>query len=124
MPVSHAGFAGLLRVLFPCGVRKTLKNILAEYGGVALVLYLAIFFVVLGGFWFAIRMGFRPAGTGGKVGTFAAAYIATKLTQPLRIGLTIVLTPLLARAWKRIRGPRPAQAEVAPPDVETQRADR
>lgn len=105
-------------------MRKTLKNILAEYGGVAVVLYLAIFFAVLGGFWFAIRMGFRPAGTGGKVGTFAAAYVATKLTQPLRIGLTVVLTPLVARAWERVRGPRVAPVAPASTDSETQNVDR
>ena len=105
-------------------VRKTLKNILAEYGGVAVVLYLIIFFAVLGGFWFAIKMGFQPAGTGGKVGTFAAAYIATKLTQPLRIGLTIVLTPILARAWERIRGPRPDAAVTVSPESQPQKLDR
>ncbi len=98
-------------------VRKTLKNILAEYGGVAMVLYLVIFFAVLGGFWFAIKMGFQPAGAGGRVGTFAAAYIATKLTQPLRIGLTILLTPFLARAWERIRGPRTPPVPGDTPNV-------
>lgn len=103
-------------------MRKTLKKILAEYGGIAFVLYLAIFFAVLGGFWFAIRMGFRPAGTGGRVGAFAAAYIATKLTQPLRIGLTILLTPIVARGWARLAGPRtitsPSPSAERPDEIE------
>jgi hypothetical protein len=42
------------------------------------------------------------------VGTFAAAYIATKLTQPLRIGATLVITPFIARLYERMRGRRPA----------------
>lgn len=97
-------------------MRKTLKTILAEYGGIAVTLYLAIFFAVLGGFWLAIGMGFRPAGTGGRVGAFAAAYIATKLTQPLRIGLTLVLTPIVARGWKRIAGKRAVTETATEPE--------
>jgi hypothetical protein len=100
-------------------LRKTLKNILAEYGGIALTLYLAIFFIVLGGFWVAIQMGFRPMGSGGRVGAFAAAYIATKLTQPLRIGLTVLLTPIVARVYERVRGPRPAPEVETGPTVES-----
>ena len=83
-------------------LRKTLKHILTEYGAVALVVYLTIFFVVLGGFWAAIRFGWRPASVAGNVGTFTAAYIATKLTQPLRIGATVLLTPLVARLYERV----------------------
>ena len=38
----------------------------------------------------------------------AAAYIATKLTQPIRIGATILVTPIIARLYERLRGRRPA----------------
>ena len=85
-------------------VRKTLKNILAEYGAVAVVVYLTIFFVVLGGFWLAIKTGWRPASAVGNAGAFTAAYIATKLTQPLRIGATLVLTPFVAKLYERVSG--------------------
>jgi len=84
-------------------MRKTLKNVLAEYGAVALALYLVIFVLVLTGSWIAIRAGWSPTSVGGKAGTFAAAYIVTKLTQPLRIAATVVLTPLLAKGWERMR---------------------
>lgn len=84
-------------------MRKTLQKILTEYGAIAVVLYLVIFFVVLGGFWLALRMGLRPASAGASVGTFAAAYIATKITQPLRIAATVVLTPVVVRAWDRLK---------------------
>lgn len=103
-------------------MRKTLKHVLAEYGGIALTLYLTIFFLVLGGFWLAIQMGFReqlesfirtitfgfvsPSAASGAVG-FGLAYVLTKLTQPLRIALTVVLTPFVARAYERLRGERP-----------------
>ena len=87
-------------------MRKTLQQVLAEYGTVALVVYLVIFFAVLFGFWTAIQAGWRPESVTGSVGSFTAAYIATKLTQPLRIGATLLLTPFVARIFDRLR-PRP-----------------
>jgi hypothetical protein len=84
-------------------VRRTLKQILAEYGTTALVVYLTLFTLVLGGFWAAIEFGWRPSGVGGNLGAFTAAYLATKVTQPLRIGATLVLTPLVARLYERLR---------------------
>jgi hypothetical protein len=92
-------------------MRKTFKHLLTEYGTVAVVLYFAIFFLVLFGAWVAVRAGLAPASTGGKVGTWAAAYIITKLTQPIRIAATVVMTPLIARIYERITG----QRAVAPP---------
>jgi hypothetical protein len=84
-------------------VRKTLQQVLAEYGTTALVVYLVIFFLVLFGFWTAIQLGWQPESAAGSVGSFTAAYIATKLTQPLRIGATLLLTPLVARVFERLR---------------------
>lgn len=89
-------------------MRKTFKNILAEYGTTALVVYLVIFSLVLLGFWVGIRLGWQPASAAGDVGAFTAAYIATKVTQPLRIGATLLLTPLVAKVWERVTGRSPA----------------
>jgi hypothetical protein len=96
-----------LHAIPPVPVRKTTKELLAEYGAVALVVYLSIFALALAGFWMAIRFGWRTESTAGSVGTLAAAYVATKVTQPLRIGATLVLTPLLARLYERVRPARP-----------------
>jgi hypothetical protein len=100
-------------------VRKTLKNLLVEYGATAIVVYLAIFFVVLFGFWAAIRFGWEPSGAMANVGAFTAAYLATKLTQPLRIIATLAVTPLVARVVDRMVKRRPAPAPTTP----TGRAD-
>ena len=96
-------------------MRRTVKNILAEYGAVAVVVYLSIFALVLAGFWTAIAMGWQPTGAAGNVGAFTAAYLATKLTQPLRIAATIGLTPIVAKIYERVTGKEPA----AIPSVET-----
>lgn len=88
-------------------MRRTFKSIAAEYGMVALAIYLLIFAVVLGSFWFAISAGWNSrtvtgeAGMMGNVGAFTAAYLATKVTQPIRIGATLLVTPLVARVLER-----------------------
>ena len=87
-------------------MKKTVQNLLAEYGTVAVIVYFVIFFGVLGGFYLAIRFGWRPSSTAGSVGTLAAAYIATKLTQPIRIAATVVVTPFVAKLYERMRGRR------------------
>jgi hypothetical protein len=84
-------------------VKKTVQNLLAEYGTVAVIVYFVIFFGVLGGFYIAIRFGWRPSSAAGSVGTQAAAYIATKLTQPIRIAATVVVTPFVAKLYERMR---------------------
>lgn len=98
-------------------MKKTLKSILAEYGAVALVLYLVIFVLVLAGSYFAIRAGWAPKSVAGNTGTFVAAYIVTKLTQPFRIAATVVLTPAVARIYERFAPAKKLTAE----DAETQR---
>jgi hypothetical protein len=85
-------------------MRKTLNSILAEYGKIAVVVYLSIFTLVLGGFWFAITLGWNPQGLAAGVGTFTAAYLATKVTQPLRIAATLALTPVVAAIYGRLGG--------------------
>ncbi|MEO5579273.1 MAG: hypothetical protein ABIR58_01330 [Gemmatimonadaceae bacterium] len=85
-------------------MRASLKQILAQYGAIAVAIYLTIFGLVLGASWFAIRLGWTPTGVTGNAGAFAAAYLFTKLTQPLRIGATVVLTPIAGRLWHRATG--------------------
>jgi len=88
-------------------VRKTIKNILVEYGAVAVVVYFAIFFLVIFGFWAAIRFGWQPDSMAGDVGVWTAAYVATKVTQPLRIAATLAVTPFIARVYERVTGRGP-----------------
>ena len=78
---------------------------MAEYGRIALVVYLSIFVLTMAGFSVAIMQGFEVAGTSATVGTFGAAWVATKLTQPIRIGVTIVLTPIVGTFINRLQKP-------------------
>jgi hypothetical protein len=83
-------------------VRKTIRNIIAQYGAIAAVVYLAIFFAVLGGIWAAFHFGWRPESVTANAGTFTAAYLATKVTQPLRLAATVALTPFVSRGYERV----------------------
>jgi hypothetical protein len=82
---------------------ERLKALLAEYGAVAIVLYFVIFGLVLAGFATAIAAGFDVEGAGETTGLLAGAWLATKVTQPLRILATLALTPLVARGWNRLK---------------------
>jgi hypothetical protein len=99
-------------------VRKTFQKLMTEYGVIAVIIYFAIFFLCWIGSWAAIERGVDLAALAARVGlssnrlvaslgAWTAAYIFTKLLQPLRIGLTVVLTPLAARLYERAR-PRPS----------------
>ncbi|MEO7502123.1 MAG: hypothetical protein ABIW94_05765 [Gemmatimonadaceae bacterium] len=82
-------------------MRTTLKQVFAEYGAIAVVLYLVLFTVVMIGAYLAIRLGWAPGGVTGQAGAWTAAYIITKLTQPLRIAATVALTALIGRIWRK-----------------------
>ena len=103
-------------------MRKTAQRLLTEYGFAAVVVYFTIFFAVLFGAWAAIGAGWKPTGAMANVGAFTAAYLFTKLTQPVRIGATVLLAPLAARLWERITGRRrvvpatPVDTPAAPGD--------
>ena len=83
--------------------KERLKRLFDEYGKLALITHLSIFALVLGSFWIALSAGadIEAAGNIETAGVFGAAYVATQLTKPVRIALTVVLTPLIARLLRR-----------------------
>ena len=83
------------------------RNLVVEYGVIAIIVHYVIFALVIVAFWMAMRAGWQPTSTAGNVGTWTAAYIATKVTQPLRIVATIAVTPFVARLYERVSGRRP-----------------
>jgi hypothetical protein len=87
--------------------REKLKSLLEEYGRVAVVTYLVIWLSVLAGFAVAISLGFRPTGVGSGAGLVLAVWVATKLTQPLRIAATLALTPIVATVLGKWRKTHP-----------------
>jgi hypothetical protein len=96
-------------------MRKTVKELFAEYGAIAVIVYFTIFFGVWICAWAAIqrgvdlralaaRVGLSSNSIVANLGAWTAAYLFTKLLQPVRIGVTLLLTPLVARLYERMRG--------------------
>ncbi len=95
--------------------KQKLEKLAAEYGRIAIATYFTLFGLVLAGFAAALQLGMNVESAQGGAGLFGAAYLATKLTQPLRIGATIVLTPIVARVVRRGRPAPPAVAPTSDP---------
>ena len=82
-------------------LKERLKSLMAEYGNIAITIYLSIFALTLSGFFIAIKAGFEVDSGSEKTGTVVIAYAATKALQPIRILLTLALTPVIARFLRR-----------------------
>src|SRR5919109_5429037 len=82
-------------------MKERLKNLPAEYGAIAVIVWFTIFVGTLCGFAAAISAGVDVEGVAGATGVWGAAYIATQLSKPLRIAGTVVATPIVAAAWHR-----------------------
>ena len=80
------------------------RDLFVEYGVIAIAVHYVIFALVIVAFWAAIRAGWQPTGAAGSVGTWTAAYLATKVTQPLRIVATLAVTPFIAKMYERVTG--------------------
>ena len=86
-------------------MKEKLQKLMAEYGRIALVVYLGTFVIAMTGFSLAIMQGFEVDGASSTAGTLGAAWVATKLTQPIRIAVTLALTPLIGSFIKRRKTP-------------------
>jgi hypothetical protein len=83
--------------------REKLKSLLAEYGNVAIYTYLVIWVLTLAGFAVVISLGLPVKGAASGSGVALGAWLAAKLTQPLRIVATLALTPLVATLLRKYR---------------------
>lgn len=86
-------------------MKARLEALLQKYGKLALIVYFSIFGLVLAGFAIAIRIGVQVESAAGEAGTLGAAWLATKLTQPLRILATVLLTPLVSKVLEKFKKP-------------------
>jgi hypothetical protein len=95
----------------PETLKDRLQKFMVEYGSLGLYVYFGIFAAVLVGFATAIKFGIQVESAAGTAGTWGAAYVATKLTQPLRILATIAVTPLVVRIARRVKRQGPGGAQ-------------
>jgi len=76
---------------------EKLKALISDYGPIAICVYLVLWALALVVFFAAVMLGFKPEGATGIGGLLFASWISVKLTQPARIALTAVLTPIIAK---------------------------
>ena len=95
-------------------LKERLRKLYAQYGVAAIVTWFGLFFLVLAGFVVAMETSMGP---GPSRGSWVAAYVATEATKPIRIVITLALTPLVAQFGRRLRVLKPA------PVVDTQEVD-
>ncbi|MSP59795.1 MAG: hypothetical protein EXR72_05530 [Myxococcales bacterium] len=84
-------------------LKARLDGLIRAYGPVAFAVYFGLFAVTFAGFAAAIKFGVSVQSASSGAGTLLAAWVATKLTQPLRILATLALTPLAVRLFGRRR---------------------
>lgn len=87
-----------------------LQQVLVEYGTIGVITLLSLSALTYAGFAFAFMVGFEVEGTGEAAGALGAAAVGWALTKPFRIPLAIVLTPVVAAVWHRVRGKNPASS--------------
>ena len=73
----------------------------AEYGRIAIWTYLTLWVLVLLTYFLAIQMGLEVDVSSETTSALVGAWVAAKVTQPARILLTIVLTPVVARVLRK-----------------------
>ncbi len=94
-------------------LKERLQDHLAEYGKLALVIFFSIFALTLLGFYVAIKSGVDVGDSAASSsGTLFAAWVATKLAMPLRIGATFVLTPIAAAVIHKVKGKKQPAGEA------------
>jgi hypothetical protein len=103
--VSASGLTARYRTL-----KERLKKLYEVYGIAAVITWFSLFFLVLAGFVIAFEYGNGP-GTN-KAG-WVAAYVATEATKPIRILITLALTPMVVKFGKRMRGAKDAPVAEA-----------
>jgi hypothetical protein len=99
--------------------RAWFDRLLERYGPPLLVVYFTLFFGTWFAFWLAFSIGRRAGGHGGRAGLVGAAWIATKVTQPIRIAdHGGAHSPSWRRVWRRVRGRAQRPPQPAPPSTE------
>jgi hypothetical protein len=101
-------------------LKQRLSALFEEYGRIAIITYFTLSILTIIGFSVAIWTGLKPSSETGVIGVIIAGWVLGKATLPIRIFVTLGLTPVVAFVVRR-RGPdrsdasEPGDAD-APPD--------
>jgi hypothetical protein len=84
-------------------LKERLSALFGEFGGIAIITYVALSILTIIGFSVAFGIGLAPSTSTGVIGVIAAGWVAAKATLPIRILITLGLTPVVAYVVTRRR---------------------
>jgi len=93
-------------------LKQRLSELFGEYGKIAIATYFVLSILTIIGFSIAFAIGAAPSTASGVIGVIVAGWVAAKATLPIRILITIALTPGVAFVVTRVG----RRAKPAPPD--------
>ena len=104
-------------------LKQRLSALFDEYGRIAIVTYFTLSILTIIGFSVAIWTGVKPSSETGVIGVLIAGWALGKATLPIRIPITIALTPVVAYVVRRRRG-APDASEAGDADAPAEAANR
>src|SRR5262249_52507349 len=91
-------------------LKQRLTALFEDYGKVAIITYFTLSGLAIIGFSVAIWVGAEPSTATGVLGVLFAGWALAKATMPVRILITLAVTPVIATLVRRRR------SSEAPPD--------
>jgi hypothetical protein len=91
-------------------LKQRLTTLFEDYGKVAIITYFTLSGLAIVGFSVAIWIGAEPSSATGVLGVLFAGWALAKATMPVRILITLAVTPVIGTLVRRRRG------SEAPPD--------
>jgi hypothetical protein len=82
-------------------LKQRLSALFEEYGRIAIVTYFTLSILTIIGFSIAIWTGVKPSSETGVLGVIIAGWALAKATLPIRILITLGLTPVVALVVRR-----------------------
>jgi hypothetical protein len=100
-------------------LKQRLSALFEDYGRIAIITYFTLSILAIIGFSVAIWTGVKPSTETGALGVIIAGWALAKATLPIRILITLGLTPVVAFVVRRRRRAPPGAGEASEaPDAE------
>ncbi len=99
-------------------LKERYQELVTQFGLIAFITHFSIGLLTFVSFAVLIEMGVEVEGAAGGSGVLASAWVAYKVTMPVRLMITVALTPIVAAAWYRLRGSKPEPVPVPATDVD------
>jgi hypothetical protein len=82
-------------------LKERLSVLFGEYGRIAFITYLTLSVLAIVGFSIAVGLGYQPTTSTGVIGVIITGWVLAKATLPIRILITLGITPMIAHVVNR-----------------------